>query len=246
MARDDSQADLRPAAGSISRLVLMGGDEFRPNCEAMDRALLAAAGSAQTRVVIIPTAAAGENPHRAARNGVHYFQRLGAVASACMILTRSDAENPHLVQELRGADLLYLAGGDPAYLLETIKNTPAWATILEQYRSGAMVVGSSAGAMVLAEKMRTRGSGWTNALGLAAGVAVLPHGESLSDALVASLRRDLGEEITLFRINTATCCLRSGEDTWRVLGIGRVAVHQGSEVAAYRSGEVFFGRPSLQ
>ena len=63
------------------RLALVGGDEFRPGCETMDAAILAAAGSSNPTVLIVPTAAAFENPARAADNGVRHFTSLGADAS---------------------------------------------------------------------------------------------------------------------------------------------------------------------
>ena len=47
-----------PMSGWIA---LVGGNEFRKDCEPMDRALLARLGRG-AKVVIIPTAAARENP----------------------------------------------------------------------------------------------------------------------------------------------------------------------------------------
>ena len=47
------------------RLALAGGDEFRSGCESMDAAILAATGRPRPVVLIVPTAAAFENPARA-------------------------------------------------------------------------------------------------------------------------------------------------------------------------------------
>ena len=58
-------------------IALIGGNEFRPDCEPMDRALLARL-AAEPIVVILPTAAAHENPRLAADNDVRYFRRLSA------------------------------------------------------------------------------------------------------------------------------------------------------------------------
>ena len=211
----------------------------------MDRALLEATGTVRPRLVVIPTAASPEDPERAARNGRHYFETLGAVASSGMILTRADAENPRWFQDFRGADVLYLTGGSPSYLLDTLRGTAAWEAIVERFRSGAMVVGSSAGAMVLAEKMRAPGSGVVLALGLVPGVAVVPHGESLTESRARSLSLDLDESVVVLIIDTATCCLSFGDGNWRVLGKGRVAVQAGGRTIAYRSGETFFLRTEV-
>ena len=61
---------------------LVGGDEFRPGCEGMDRTILETTGVRRPSLLVVPTAAAGENPSRAASNGVAYFSSLGAIASA--------------------------------------------------------------------------------------------------------------------------------------------------------------------
>ena len=67
--------------GLTGRIALVGGDEFRPGCEPMDRELLGATGVDRSRVVILPTAAAHESPRQAASNGVSYFSGLGCDAS---------------------------------------------------------------------------------------------------------------------------------------------------------------------
>ena len=61
-------------------VALMGGDEFRAGCREMDLAILNATGKESPSVLVLPTAAAQENPSRAASNGVAYFSALGADA----------------------------------------------------------------------------------------------------------------------------------------------------------------------
>ena len=51
-------------ASMTGRLALVGGDEFRPGCEAMDEAILGATGKANPVVLVAPTAAAFEMPER--------------------------------------------------------------------------------------------------------------------------------------------------------------------------------------
>ena len=133
--------------------VLMGGNEFRPSCRRMDEALLQRTGKTWPMVVILPTAAAHENPRLAASNGVRYFQSLGAQATAAMVVTRADAAAAGIIEPIRHADIVYLTGGSPSYLLDTLRDSAAWAAILERWQAGAMVVGSSAGAMVMGEAM---------------------------------------------------------------------------------------------
>ena len=160
---------------SLRKIALVGGDEFRPGCEAMDAAILEATGASRPRVSVVPTAAAAQNPAKAASNGVSYFSSLGADASAVMALGPDDAANPSLIAPLEQADLVYLAGGDPAHLLETLRGSLLLAALRDALARGAVVTGSSAGAMVLGSRMRYRG--WVDALGVVDRVTVLPHHE---------------------------------------------------------------------
>lgn len=107
-------------------LALMGGDEFRPDCVPMDRALLERAGKSPARLVIVPTAAAQQNPRLAAEHGIRYFEALGAKAAPAMIITRDDADDDSQSGLLAEADVIYLTGGDPRTLLATLRGTAAW------------------------------------------------------------------------------------------------------------------------
>lgn len=136
-------------------LALVGGAEFRPGCIPADRRLLALAAPGRTaRVAILPTAARFSQPLLAAENGVRHFVALGAAAEPLLLLERADAERPEILAAIAAADLLYLAGGDPVYLLETLRDAPAWATILDRLHAGTLALGgSSAGAMILGRQM---------------------------------------------------------------------------------------------
>jgi hypothetical protein len=51
-------------------IALHGGGEFQRGSEIGDRRLVVAAGGADARVIVVPTAAARDYPEMAARNGV--------------------------------------------------------------------------------------------------------------------------------------------------------------------------------
>ncbi len=215
-------------------IALVGGNEFRQNCEPMDRALLARLGD-QSKVAIVPTAAARENPELAAENGVRYFRRLGAPAEAVMIIDAQKPRDLQLVNRLRVADWVYFTGGDPVYLLETMRDSPAWKVVQEMWQGGRMVAGSSAGAMILGGKMWAPGSGWRQGLGLVPQIAVLPHHASLAASWNARRMRELlPEEILLVGIDEATALVGP---PWQVLGEGRVAVYRGEHPSFFEDGQ---------
>ena len=103
-------------------IALVGGDEFRQGCEDMDREIMRASGQAPAQVLVIPTAAV-DGPSKAAGNGVRHFSSLGGSASQLMVLDRSQAEDAELVQAVDGAGVIYFTGGNPDYLLNTLRGS---------------------------------------------------------------------------------------------------------------------------
>ncbi len=225
-------------------VALAGGNEFRANCVEMDRDLLGRIARQPARVVVLPTAAVRGSPRMAADNGVRHFRELGAQASAAMIITRQDADDPVKVAQLQDADLIYLAGGDPWYLLETLRDSQALAAIRERLDAGALLAGSSAGAMILAQKMVTDGwDSWTDALGVVPGIGIIPHHNSGVRTLNALTRAAVNEKIAILGIDEATACVSGGDATWQVVGIGSVTVYAADQMQSYPSGQHFRIRP---
>ena len=219
---------------------LVGGEEFRVGCEEMDREIMRASGQDPARVVIIPTAAV-TGPEKAANDGVRHFSSLGGDAERLMVLERDHADDAGLAGSLAGAGVIYFTGGSPDHLLTTLRGSLLWRAILEATDQGAVLAGSSAGAMVLGEMMRRpRLGGWVDALSVTPGLAVLPHHEGSDPAQTSSQLQSqtssgLTSGLTVLGIDARTGCLgRAG--SWRVVGSGRVTVYQGSSWQVYDSG----------
>jgi cyanophycinase-like exopeptidase len=214
-------------------IALVGGNEFRRSCEPMDRALLLRLGG-KPRVVIVPTAAAREGPDVAARNGVNYFNELGAHSEAAMILDKETAQEPSLIAKIRKADLIYFTGGDPSHLLETMRNSLAWKAALETRERGRMLAGSSAGAMICGGQMWAPGIGWQEGLGLVPHIAIIPHHATLgSHWNVGRIRTSLPEGVMLVGIDESTALLGP---PWQVLGSGQVVLYSGQGKAIFTDG----------
>ena len=65
------------------------------------------------------------------------------------VTDRADADDPAFAAQVAGAGLIYLSGGNPGYLAQTLKDTLVWRAIEEAWRGGAALAGCSAGAMAL-------------------------------------------------------------------------------------------------
>src|SRR5207247_9439589 len=131
--------------------------------------------SGSSVVTVLPTAAK-DHPEMAVATAARYFRSLGGEVRAAEVASRADAEDPRVRDRLAAARFLYLAGGDPRYLHAVLSGTPAWAGVLDALEAGATVAGSSAGAMVLCDRMLIPGSASTQpGLGVVHDLAVLPH-----------------------------------------------------------------------
>ena len=107
--------------------MLVGAGEFLQGMAALDRDLLAAIGRARPRVAILPTASApdGETVFRRwAELGMEHFAALGAEVEPVLVRTREEAGDDVAVQAIGEADLIYLSGGKPGHLSETIAGSP--------------------------------------------------------------------------------------------------------------------------
>ena len=200
----------------------------------MDRALLLRLGR-NPRVVILPTAAAHDGPDIAARNGVNYFNRLGAHAEAAMVLDQETAREPSLIAQIKMADLIYFTGGDPSYLQETMRDSSTWEAALGAWVGGRMLAGSSAGAMICGGQMWAPGVGWQKGLGLVPLIAIVPHHATLGSQWKADhIRTTLPDGVMLVGIDESTALLGP---PWQVIGSGQVVLYSDQGKAIFTDGQ---------
>lgn len=199
------------------QVALVGGAEFRPAVRELDAWLLERSGAKTVTVVAAATVPEGR-PDLAIATARAHFEALGAAVEDAMVLDRGNAEDEARALTLAQSRFIYLAGGDPSYLAETFRGTRAWEAIVEANEEGAVLAGSSAGAMVLCDRMLPPGVNEpTAALGLIGGVLVVPHARSggLQERGVVSGRILAIEESTGLIVDGPTC---------RVLGAGSVSL----------------------
>ncbi len=225
----------------MSPVALVGGNEFRRDCDPMDRALIERLSGPAARIAILPTAATNENPYVAGENGLRHFRRLGARADKLMIVDEASANDADLVGLIEDFAGLYFTGGDPIYLHDVLLGSKTWAAVKAVAARGGLVAGSSAGAMVLGERL-WRFDGWIDGLGLAPGLAVLPHHATLAGRWNApAMSAALPPGVTLIGIDEATALLLPEA---RVLGVGQVTVYGPGGPRAYGPGDtVLAGLP---
>ena len=133
------------------------------------------------RYVQIPTAAAPEGEQVLARwmqLGADQAERLGVEQVAIVARDRHDADDPDLAEQVAGAGLIYLSGGNPGFLASTLRDTALWRAIVAAWQGGAALAGCSAGAMAVtswAPSSRNWGLGGEPGLDLFPQWRVIPH-----------------------------------------------------------------------
>jgi cyanophycinase len=226
-------------------LLLEGGAEFGGQMAEPDRRATELAGGLEAPITIIPTAAAPDNNYqRAGTNGVRWFHYLGASrVESLPLIDKASANDARLAEKISQSRLIYMLGGFTGYLGETIKDSASWQAMLRAYESGAVIAGSSAGAMVMCQYYFDPGKGHVvEGLNLLPNTCVLPHHNTFGKAWAPRLTNLLPEAI-LLGIDEQTGMLDDGQEGrkvgWRVYGKGAVTLYRKGKPTVHRSGESF-------
>lgn len=216
-------------------LVLCGSGEFTRAMADVDRGILSDIGSRRVRVAIVPTAAGlEETPKSWIEMGAAHFAALGAETTGVMVLNRAHAEDPQNSAAIGDADWIYFSGGKPGHLVETLAGTPFWSAVLARHREGAVLAGSSAGAMMfgsrtfhfpdgLDETGLPRRVATRDALGLLPGILVAPHFDAVPVEWWRSSAHIWPEGHRMLGIDEDTAIVERA-DGWSVVGKGRAVV----------------------
>lgn len=215
-------------AAAPGELVLVGGGEWSEGASFDARLLEGSSGE----VVVLPTAAAYERPDRAIATAERWFASLGGRVLPCRVLTREDAEDEQLASVVRDASFVYLCGGSPLHLRSVLKDSAVLRALRHAWHGGAVVAGSSAGAMALSDPMvDPRGGALTVGLGLVRDLAIVPH---FTGEITAQLRRTLAlarDGCAVVALAETTALIRERDGVWKMEGRGQAAVYvDGEEV----------------
>jgi cyanophycinase-like exopeptidase len=189
----------------------------------VERALIA---GRPRRYVQIPTAAAPEGGGRLAYwvdLGRAQAERLGVAAVPLVVTNRAEADDPAVAAQVGGAGLIYLSGGSPTVLADTLRDTALWWAIVDAWEHGAALAGCSAGAMALADHvpdLRHPNRGGRPGLGLLPKLRVLPHFDRMLGWMPDLLTRPMfrpPEGVTLVGVDELTA-LVGGPDVFTVTG----------------------------
>lgn len=230
--------------------MLVGSGEFTPALEPVDRVVLEAlaargTGGRRLTVAILPTAAAPDGEatfQRWGHMGRDHFRALGTDVEVLEVRDRVTADDPRAARVVEASDLVYLSGGKPDFLVETLEGTAVGGALRSAWEGGAALAGCSAGAMALAGERMSFGARmpvparWRPGLGFVPGVAVAPHYDRWPETMIAPLVLVAPSGTVVLGIDEETA-LMGIEGRWVVHGVGRVTLWRGSHRSRFREGE---------
>jgi cyanophycinase len=183
-------------------------------------------------VVVRPTGSAYEHPQRLVDAATEWFSALGAKVVGLDVVGRTDALVPANVDAVRGARFVYLAGASPMHLRSVLKDTPLWDALASSWHDGAVLAGTSAGAMALCDPMvDPRGGAFTLGLGLLDGLSVVPHFDAWSEEKRHRTLQLAPKGLIVVGVDERTALIRDAQGSWHVEGAGgATAWRDGSEI----------------
>jgi cyanophycinase-like exopeptidase len=140
-----------------------------------------------------------------------------------VVTDRDQADDPDVAAQVTGAGLIYLSGGSPAVLADTLRDTALWRAVVDAWEDGAALAGCSAGAMAMADHvpdLRHPGRDGRPGLGLLPGLRVIPHFDKMLGWIPDLLTRPFlrtTEGVTLVGVDEETA-LVGGPDEFTVVG----------------------------
>ncbi len=218
---NEGQGDAARGHGPVA---LVGSGEYLEVMVEVEGALLA---GRPPRYVQLPTAAAPEGPESVGRwvaLGAAQAERLGVEAVAVMVEDGRSADDEALAARIRGAGLVYLSGGNPAYLAETLRGTRVWSAIVHEWQRGCALAGCSAGAMALTAwvpDIFDPASDGLDGLGAVPSLRVIPHFDRLRamvPEMAASVAARTPAGVTLVGIDEETAIVSDDLVRWAVRG----------------------------
>lgn len=130
-------------------LIIVGGGS-RP--ESVTRRFIELAGGQRGRILVIPLASS--TAEETGRESAAAFRAAGIDARS-LVPTRNDADADTIARVLDGITGVWFSGGDQARITAVILGTKLHRALLDLYRRGAVIGGTSAGAAIMSDSMLT-------------------------------------------------------------------------------------------
>jgi cyanophycinase len=142
------------ASGSQGTLVIIGGHEDHDG----DRLILKRVASLVTDGRLVLATVASHEPEGYLQKYRGSFAKLGVTdVRELYVRDVSEARSRENIKLLEGVQAVFFSGGDQLRITSQIGGTPVFDRILEIYKAGGVIAGTSAGASMMSETMLVTG-----------------------------------------------------------------------------------------
>ncbi|MGD9345042.1 MAG: cyanophycinase [Candidatus Aminicenantes bacterium] len=139
------------SASPQGHLFIVGGGK-RPE-EMMKKFIALAEGFRSGKIIILPMASSV--PEEVGPEQSLQLKNYGAKNVEFHILSREDAQNPESIKLFEDIGGIFFSGGVQSRLADVLLDTPVHKILIDLYKAGGVIGGTSAGAAVMSEIMIT-------------------------------------------------------------------------------------------
>ena len=211
------------------KIGIFGGNEFQENCLDIDIQFCNSSPIYKAKVLILPTAAANENPDLATLNGINHFNKIGVDVSALKLITKKQSNDERFLRPINDSNVIYLTGGNPKYLNTILQNSKAITEIKKVLSCGSLLIGSSAGAMVMGEYMLL--DKIVDGLNLIPNTIIVPHFENNND-IDNLLNISRNRDITILGLDSQAACI-ADNNNWFTLGNRKITIIENDNIQEF-------------
>ena len=176
-----------------------------------------------------------------AAGAVAWFRELGATnVSVLPLIDNASADDPNIAADLEDSALIFILGGFPGYLARVLTGSRAWQAIEKAHEKGAVIAGSSAGAMVLCQHFFDPKTNQIQpGLDMFQGICVLPHHNAFGASWAPKLAPKLPHTTLMALMSRPRVIFSSLTNQWRVSGKGVVTLYRQGWQGSYSVGKTF-------
>ena len=219
---------------TTKKIGIFGGNEFQETCLDTDREFCNLSSVTKSNVLILPTAATNENPELAARNGINHFKKIGVEASALNLTNKNQSNDRCFLHPINKFSIIYLTGGNPRYLNTILQNSQALSEIKKALTLGSVLLGSSAGAMVMGKYILL--DKLVPGLNLIPDTIIVPHFENNNDVNnLVNISRN--HNVDILGLDTQAACI-TVNNNWVTLGHKKITLINKSDVKKYSKSKI--------
>lgn len=244
---------MTPKETEVGTLIAIGGNEDKTgNLEVLRRIINEGKGD-ETHIEVVTTAS--DEPQEMAKTYKQAFQTIGVNRCEVMNITnRDEANNPKYLERINEADIIFFTGGDQLRLTSLLGGSIFLKAVKENYRSGTVIAGTSAGAAVLSDTMIYEGDSresllkgkvhLTSGFGLVRNVIFDTH--FMDRGRIGRLFQAVASNPTNIGVGLnedTSVVMRKDSHTMEAVGSGQVIIVDGSKLKSTNISKVDTGMP---